>query len=797
MLRNYLRIALRSISKARLYSTLNIVGLGVGLTVFFLIISWIRFEFSFDRFHEKADRIYKVVKEDADNYFLGTNRFAVTPIALEQALLDEVPGVEAATQINKAEVLLRAGDRSVVTQGILATPSFFDVFTFPLLEGDPATALARPGSVLITPDLAGRLFGSGNPIGNRIEYEYFGSHFELEVVGIVAEPPTNSHFGFSFVLAADTDPNRATRSDQWGSSSVHTYAVLSPNTDPGDFAERISGIIDLHVRGEDWYDPERATTLIAQPLADIHLHSRANFELAANGDIGQVTWGFLLALLILLIPCTNYMNLATARAATRQREVGVRKAVGADRSQIIAQFLGESVLVALLSAVLAVVLISVFRPVFNSFVGREIPSSFLMDTPAIAVALLAVVIVGIVSGSYPAFVISRSRAAAIFRGDSVLSSHRSRLQDVLVVLQFAVGIGLIFSTLVVHRQIRFVSSADTGMDRQRVVAIRVRDPEMRERWETLTAEMRNAPGVIGLTGSSYLPTDVQQSNGTDQWEDNVEAREQSVYMANVDYGFTELLGLRIVRGRGFSKDFPTDIAHGLLINETAARAFGWDEPIGKHISFGDSEQEIVGVVGDFNFHSFRQPIAALALALDPGWLSYILLKTDGHDTRATIDALETTWSQFTTGFPFEYQFLDDAFDRHFEQDRRLADLLNAFSAIALVIACLGLFGLTAFIAQMRTKEIGVRKVLGARVWDIVLLLSRGFTVLVGIAVFVGCPIAYVLMNRWLDGFAYRILPGAGTMLITAVLAVAIGWITVAWQSIRAANMDPVRSLRYE
>jgi len=797
MLRSYLRTALRSIGRDSLYSALNILGLAVGLAVFFLILSWIRFELSYDTFHSKADRIVRVVKEDADNFYLGTNQFAVTPVPLEQALLDEVPGVEASTQINDVEALLKVGETAVVTEGLTATASFLDVFDFPLLQGDPSTALARPGSVLLTPDLARRLFGEEDPVGRTVDYEYFSDRFTLEVAGLVEPPPANSHFGFSFVISADTDPDRAQYADNWGSNSLYTYAVLRPDADFGTFAAQVAGLADRHLQDNKWYDPENPTTLVAQRLTDIHLNSRANFELEANGDMAQVRWGFLLALLIVLIPCTNYMNLATARAATRQREVGVRKAIGADRRQLVVQFLGESILVAALSAIVAAVIVAAIRPVFNELVLRDIPQSFLLDARAVALALIAILGVGMVSGSYPAFVLARSRASSILRGNSVLASHRSRLRDVLVVAQFAVGIGLIFSTLVVHGQIRFTASADTGMDRGQVLTLRMRDPAMRSKWDALRSEIALQPGVTAVTGASYLPTNVGTSNGLDEWEGNDDGREMQVYMTDVDYGFTEMLGLEIVHGRSFSREFAVDEESGILINETAAAGFGWDDPIGKHVFFGDTPSEVVGVVRDFNFHSFRQAIAPLVMSLAPGRVSYVLVKTDGRDLPATVAAIGEVWNRFTTGFPYDYQFLDDAFNRHFEPDRRLAELLDAFSAIALVIACLGLFGLAAFIAQQRTKEIGVRKVLGAGSTDIVLLLTRDFTLLVLIAVVVGCPVGYLLMDRWLDGFAYRISPGLGTVLLAACLAVTVGWGTIAWQSLRAARLDPARSLRYE
>jgi putative ABC transport system permease protein len=799
MLRSYLKTAFRALRRDGFYSALNVLGLAVGLALFFLIVTWIRFERSYDAFHDRADRTYRVVKRDAGNEFMGTDRFAVTPAPLEKALLDEVPGVEATTRIRRVEALLRAGERTDISRGLLATGTFLDVFSFRLLRGDAAGVLSRPGTVLLTPEVAARLFADEDPVGETIEYEFFGDRHSLEVAGIVEPPPGNSHIGYAYVVSASTEPDFEESLDNWGSSSWHTYAVLAPGTDPEGFARRIDGLADHHLRDESWYrgGPDRKTTLFAQPIRDIHLRSRINFELKANGSATQVAWGLALALLVLLIPCTNYMNLAAARAAMRRREVGVRKAIGADRWQLAAQFLGESVLVASISALAAAGIVAMARPAFNALVLRDIPPSFLLDPPAIALALAAVLAVGILSGSYPALVLSRPGAAAVLRGDPVLGSGRSRLRDVLVVAQFAVGIGLIFGTMVVHGQIGFVSSTDTGMERDQVLAVRVRDASVRERWEALTNEMRSVPGVESVSGASHLPTDIQQSNGTREWDGREEGQEMRVYLARVDYGFVEMLGLDLVRGRSFSPGFAADGDRGLILNETAARAFGWEDPVGRHLGFGDTPMEVVGVVRDFHFHSFRQEIGPLALSLRPDGLSYVLVRIDGRDTGAVLAAVEQVWTRFSNGFPFDAQFLDDAFDRHFEEDQRLADMLDAFAAVALVIACLGLFGLAAFVAQQRTKEIGVRKVLGAGARDIVLLLSRDFTALVVVAVLVGCPVSFVLMDRWLDGFAYRITPGLGTALAAASLAVGIGWLTVAWQALRAANLDPVRSLRYE
>ncbi|MFT7552822.1 MAG: putative ABC transport system permease protein [Rhodothermales bacterium] len=632
-------------------------------------------------------------------------------------------------------------------------------------------------------------------MGQSVEFSYYDTELSLTVTGVVAAPPSNSHFSFDFIVPMATDEGHAhgLAENRWGSNSWYTYAKLKPGADPIDFAERVAELGHRHLSDAEWYrdNPDRRTDYYPQALTDIHLRSHINFEIAPTGDIRYVLLFGLIALAILFTASVNYMNLSTARASTRAKEIGIRKASGADRSQLMGQFLGESVVVTLFALVLAVAFVALTQGLFQTLVGREIPGRLLFDAKAIGGGLLIGMFVGVLSGSYPALVMWRFRPVDVLKGNVPRPGGRPTLRNGLVVVQFSVGVILIFATIVVGRQLNFMGTAETGIERDQVVAIRVRD-----RWPALSGELSAVPAVLAVSSSSSLPTQINSQNGVEDWTAHEEGQSLPIYTAFVNFGYEDLLGLELVEGRGFSEEF-ADERVGLLINETARKALGWETAVGKTIDLDDRGTEVVGVLKDFHFHSFRQEIAPLALGLRTSRITRILLKIGPEAMPETIAGIGGVMERFSPDYPFEYEFLDDAYDQMYQSDRQLGSIFRAFTAIALLIACLGLFGMAAFMAQLRTKEIGVRKVLGASLGSIMVMMSRDLGRLVVVAVFIGGPLAYFGMQRWLDGFAYRIEPGWSVFAMTAGSALLVAWLTVAWQSFRAALTDPVRSLRQE
>lgn len=798
MLKNYFLVTLRAFRKHKLYSLLNVFGLSLGLVVVLLVALFVRYEFSFDRFHERADRTYRVVQEQPRNIYLGSNRFAVTPAPLERAIADELPYVESVTQVNDVRAMVTTDDGpGVYEAGIYATPTFFDVFDFELLQGDPASVLAEPGSIVITPDLADRVFGTQDVVGKTFDLVPYFDRSTVTVTGVVAPPPANSHFGFSYVATYAGNENY--QNGGWGSSSYMTYAVLSDGVDGERFEADVQKIVSREMGELSWI--KEGTTpmprFYLEPLTSIHLRSHINFDIADNGDIRYVYLLLFAAAIIILTACINYMNLATARAAVRAREVGVRKVSGADRSQLVRQFLGESVLMAFVAVALAVAAASLLLPAFSNLVERDIPRSLLFSVPFLVTVPLAALLVGVIAGSYPAFFLSRMVPAKVLKASGTMGGSRSRLRNALVVVQFAVGVVFVVGTVVIHRQIDYIRSYDTGMDRERVAVLTVRDRSVDERWPALNTELSNVPGVLSVTSASDIPTNLGSSNGVRNWDGHEGDESVSVYVASVNYGLIEQLDLELVEGRSFSEDHATDEGKALIINETAMRQFGWDSAVGKHLDLNNEGMEVVGVVKDFQFHSFQQQISPLAFYLDTKRVRRVLVKVAPGDVGGTVTGLRNVMATFAPAYPFEYEFLDDAYNAMYRSEQRLGIVLSSVSALAIMIACLGLFGLAAYMALQRTKEIGVRKALGAGVRDIILLLSRDFGKLILIAFVVGSPIAFIVMRRWLERYAFHTEVGPGVFVIAAVFVLAVAALSVGYQSLKASLANPVDALRNE
>ncbi len=803
MLKNYIVVSLRAFRNHKLYSVLNVLGLAGGLTVVILIAMFVRFELGFDQFHGDADNIYRVVQRQPNNFYLGSNEFAVTPAPLEDAVRDELAYVEDATQLNRRRVLLSNGGRGFYESGLFVTPSFFGVFDFELEEGDAASVLGSPDAAVITRDLARALFGpdgadGAGAVGRTFEITNHSGGRIVTVAGIAAEPPPDSHLQFALIVRYDDND----RQGGWGSNSFHTYVKLRPSADPGRFAADVQDIAERNIGELSWVQEGNAEVphFFTQRLTDIHLRSHVNFEHSRNGDIRYVWLLIGAAALIMLTACINYTNLATARAATRGREVGVRKVAGASRSQLGRQFVGESVILALAALLVAGGLAKLLHGPFSALVERDIPAAFLTAPSFVALALLCAVLVGVIAGAYPAFVLSRMKPVKVLKtsgSGTTRSMAGSLLRSALVVVQFAVGVGLLVGVFVIRQQLDYISKAETGMDRDRVVAVTIRDREMRGQWEAVKAEVSTIPGVVAVSSASSLPTSVDSSVGLEDWEGRESDEDVAVYQSSVNYGYAALLGLEFVEGRPFSEERAGEVERAVVINETARRRLGWDTAVGKELNMGSGPMQVVGVVGDFHFHSMHLGVEPLALVLSPDEISRVLVKVSPNQLPETISALSATLERFSPSYPFEYQFLDDAYDAMYRSERRFAVVLSLITGIALVIACLGLFGLAAFVALQRRKEIGVRKTLGASVSDIVFLLSREFGRLVIIAFVVGSPIAWYAMQQWLAQFAFRVNIGIGVFVGAAAVTAAVALATVGYHAVKASMTDPVKALRHE
>jgi putative ABC transport system permease protein len=801
MLRSYFLIAWRNIKKNKAYSALNILGLAVGLAVFILIMLFVRTELSYDRYHVDAGNIYRVIQEQPGNDFLGSNLFAVTPGPMAPAMVRDIPEVRTAMRMKaEREVLIRVGETSFIEKAIhWADPQIFEIFSFPLVRGDKAEALKDPFSVLFSEREARRLFGGANPIGRTISYRAGDQAFDFKVTGVFRDLPANSHFAMDAVAPFETMGKIRKRDlTQWSNNSYYTYVLLKNGTDPKALDAKLPAFFERNAGGQGQARKGQRNRYFLQPLTQIHLTSRVNMELSPTGDSRFVLLFASIAVLVLIIACVNYMNLATARSLKRAKEVGLRRVVGAAKGQLIRQFLGDAMLLTSIALILAVGIVLVVLPVFRTFVEREIAFHPLRDPALMLGLLLLAVIVGAVAGSYPAFFVSAFRPITALKGSGASKSKGRGLRNRLIVFQFAASIALIICTVAVRSQLRFIRNMDMGYERDQIVVL---SPQggLRSNFEAFKTELRRNPSVLNIATSSDLPNSVSSSANAD-WPGKPDSIEIPIYVLETDYDFVDLYGLKLARGRSFSRDFPSDAQGAFLINESAAKAIGWDDPIGREWLTNRRDRKaakIVGVIMDFHMHSVHLPIMPLYIYLNPTLGGKISIKIREENIPATLAFLQKSWERFAPEYPFEYSFFDEVFDRAYRIERRLGTMFGALAGLAVLIACLGLVGLASFTAEQKTREVGIRKVLGASSAGIMALFSKEFIKWVVLANLLAWPVGFLAMRTWLQQFAYRtsltipMFLGAG--LSTLLLAVAV----VGAQTCRAAAANPADSIRYE
>ncbi|WP_080054686.1 ABC transporter permease [Spirosoma aerolatum] len=813
MLTNYLKIAWRTLQKQRGFAFINIFGLAVGLACCLLITLYVLDELSYDRYNEKADRIYRV---QSDIKFGGNDmRFAVSPDPVGPTLKKDYPQVEQYVRLHQRGTWLvkRAGETTNLREDnvTFADSTLFDVFTLPLISGDPKRALAEPNTIVISESAAKRHFGNQNPMGQTLLLD---NRLTFKVSGVMRDMPKNAHFHADLIptMLSDDYPW-----GQWLSNNHYTYILLRTGTDPAAFAKNFDAVIEKYVGpqvqqmiGKSLGEFRKAGNSVRywlMPLTDIHLYSKQQIELAPNGDIQYVYIFSAVALFILLIACINFMNLATARSANRAREVGVRKVMGSERQQLIGQFMTESVLTSALAMVLAVFIVALALPGFNTISAKELTINQLASSYLLPVLILLPFVVGLVAGSYPAFFLSSFQPIKVLKGGlSALKMgagfSSASLRSGLVVFQFMMSVILIVGTIIVYRQITFIQTKNVGFNREQVLTINDAYA-IGKQAETFKQEVLRLPGVLSGSISGYLPTPSNRNDNAYFAEGQTDMNKGfSMQTWGVDHDYLKTMGMQLVKGREFSRQFGSD-SSGIILNEAAIKILGFKDPIGKRVwRFNDGEGKtrktytIVGVVKNFHFESLRRNIGALSLVLDSN-SGAVSFRLSGADIPALVRQIEAKWKQLAPGQPFSYQFMNQSFDEMYRAEQRVGTIALTFAMLAVLIACLGLFGLAAFMAEQRTKEIGVRKVLGASVTSIVGLLSKDFLKLVLIAILIASPIAWWAMNQWLADFAYKIDIEWWMFALAGLVAVGIALVTVSFQSIKAALMNPVKSLRSE
>ena len=810
MLTNYLKVALRTLLRQKGYAFINISGLAIGMACCLFIALYIAHELSYDRHYDKADRIYRVVVEYHRQGEGGLGAFSTTPLA--EALVQEYPDVEQAARM--APDLFEAGSNLVRTERddqnryeegfVYVDPSFLDLFQFPMVAGERSTALTEPFTMVLTEQKAMQLFPDGGAVGNTIILNN-NTDRPFIVTGILSDLPTNTHFQFDYLLSMEGVA--VSKIPNWGFSNYVTYVQLAPETDPAVLEAKLPDFLMKYQR--ERYEARIRTgnsfRYILQPLTDIHLYSDDIQGYWVHGDIQYVSLFGAIALFILLLASINFMNLSTARSADRAREIGMRKVLGSHRRQLTTQFLTESVLVSLLAFGLGLLLVWLLLPVFNGLTGQAF--SIPWDDVRFYPTLLAVaILLGLLAGTYPSVFLSSFKPIRVLQGKLSMGSKQGTLRSALVVLQFTTSIVLISSTMVVWQQMNFIQNKNLGYDKEQVLLIE--DSNMLgEQLASFKEELRKMPAVQRVSVSSFLPVAGYVQNYTGAWLAK-NPKETRVGLAKwfVDPDYVQTMGLNLVEGRDFSEELASDSA-AIILNRKAVALLGLDDPIGQQVSsYTGLDQEtgelfydtytVIGVVDDFHFKSLKNTVEGLSLVLG-NFGTTTLVKTSTTNLAHTLNDVEKLWTAVAPNQSFRYNFLDERFEQMYVSEARAGTLFTIFAGLAILIACLGLFGLAAFTAQSRTKEIGVRKVLGASVPGLVALLSKDSLKLVGIAFVVAVPLAYVAMTRWLEDFAYRVAIEPGVFVLTGALVLLIALATVSYQSIKAALADPVKSLRYE
>ena len=800
MLQNYFKIALRTLRKHKGYSFINIFGLAVGLACCFLILLFVQEERSYDQFHDNADRIFRVATSAQPPNDAPLDRFAVTARVVGHTLREDFPEVEAVTRINPWNPSLRVGDEQFYGEEFgFVESSFFEMFTFPFVAGGGAGVLDEPNSVVLSETTARKIFGTTDAVDRTVT---LNDSLDFVVTGVMADIPENSHMEADVFVSYAwlRSQNEAAETGQWLNLNGYVYILLKEGVNWRTFEDKIR-LLTMDRNGEQLTQIGFHVTHELQPLPEIYLYSDRQAEIGPTGDASYVVLFSAVALFVLLIACINFMNLATARSMERAKEVGIRKVVGSTRAALVRQFLAESVLLCLVALVLAMALIAAVLPLFNTLAEKELAYTALL-TPGFLAGLLGVtLVVGLLAGSYPAFVLSSFRPVQVLKGAFRTSSRGAVLRKGLVVFQFAISVALIASTLIVFSQLDYMKSRDLGFTRDPVLVVDAQSApgNPADHYERTKAEFARLADVRQVSASNTMP-------GNNAWlliyfaEGLPDTDSRRAQVAVVDHDYVETYGMTMAAGRDFSAEFETDLTEAVMVNELLVEQVGWgtpEEALGKTIRLNGQTRTVVGVLENYHHNSLKLALEPMIFAVIPQTFAFYSLRLDTDNLTRTMSEVERTWERLFPEIPFNSFFLDDNLDQLYRTEQRLSRIFTAFAGLAILIACLGLFGLAAFTAQQRRKEIGVRKVLGATVPGIIGLLSKEFTALVTVAVVVAIPLTYYGMGRWLETFPYHTEIGANIFLVTGLIAVAIAFLTISYQALRAALTDPVRALRYE
>ena len=810
MIRNYLKIAIRNLLKYRFISSINLFGLTMGLTCCLLILTFILHELSYDKYQPNADRVYRVTRSfnNPETGAISLNLSTVAP-PFGPLLQNDFKEIEEMTRVlQNGTTAIRYGDKIVNEENVFfADDKFFNFFKATVTKGNPQRALGDPYSVMMTEEIARKYFGNEEPINKVIKIN-LGNYFDFKVTGIYKPFPSNTHFHPDVMLSFNTLNDALIYGAEglrtnFGNNSFFTYIRLPQNYEPKKLIAQFPAFVDRNMpRGNGPFKPSQGTKLDLQKLTDIHLTSHTDYEAEENGDIKRVYVFSAIALFILLIACINYMNLSTARSTLRAREIGIRKTVGAQRKEIIIQFLSESVLISWIAILLAFGLAWLVVPGLNKLSAQNLDITILLKWQILVPILLVPFVVGILSGLYPAIFMSSFQPVKVLKGFLKTGKGNISFRQVLVTLQFAISIILIIATTIVFNQMRYMQQKSLGFDKEHIITLPYVS-ELNDKYDAFRTELLTNSNIKNVGRSSRIPTGrLLDAMGARMMKgDSLAPVTANIKYVAADQDFISTYGVKVVAGRDFSRDFSLDTS-AFLINEAAARVLDFktnEEAIGKDFGYGNRKGKIIGVFNDFHFESMHQKIVPLILLVPRNANNYgrMSVKLSGAGMPSTLAGIENTWKKFLPETPYQFTFLDENFKRLYDAEQQQKKIFTTFAVLAIIIACLGLFGLSAFAISQRIKEIGIRKVMGADIRTIVTLLSKDFLILVGIAALIAFPVAWYAMDNWLKDFAYRINIQWWVFILAGVIAALIAFLTVSFQAIKAAIANPVKSLRTE
>ncbi len=774
MLKNYFKTALRNIIRHKGFSLINIVGLAIGMTGCIAILLWVSDELSYDRFHKNAkniQRIYRTVENDGRVRILESTSSPIAP-----TLKQRYPEIKEFVRTYSNYSRLEYGTESNLAQGLAVDPSFLEVFTFDIIDGDKSTALQAANSIILTESLAHRLFGNDNPIGKTLKNG-------TVVTALAAAPPPNSSIEFEYLMPFKKAIESNQVVEEWFYFTCDTYLLLEDNANAETMGAKIKDLFSEQ-------DETSSVLLYIQPLSDVYLKG-----LQGMGRIVYVYVFSVVAALLLAVACINFMNLSTARSAKRAKEIGLRKTIGATRTQLVAQIMIESIIQTILAAILAISLLQIILPSLANFFGRELYLDF---SSSLIVGIFSVSLVtALLSGSYPALILSSFRPASVLKRTTTGTDHggMSIMRKILVVFQFTISTGLVFAALVVYLQMDMINTKDIGIERDNIVVVTT--DGLKDDHQAFITELKKHPGITEVSAVFDPPAWCRAYVSGFDFDGMAENQNLRAGLAFADYNYLDIFGLELVAGRNFSPDFPSDRRNAYIVNESAAEAMHMDSPLGKQIHFDENPGTIIGVVKDFHFASLHDQIGPLIISLEKEYYRRLCIKISDDNIPASLAHIENQFKAFRPGDTFSYRFFDELLGRQYEREQRIGRIVIAFTIITACVACLGLFGLIAYSAERRTKEIGIRKVLGSSISGIVGLLTREFIVLVILSNFISIPISYYIATQWLGNFAYRIDLGWELYAITSITTLLVALLTVSYQAIHAARANPVASLKYE